>query len=140
MPRHVYPVVSAGAVIFVSAAVTLGTNGGVLAGSECIEQPGREPTQGARWHYHYDREKNRKCWHLEAATTKTREAVPPLKDLSNVVAPPPTISSAFSTLFRGVPTGLFTSTPQDATAGEPRIIQSSRTFRRNVRSRATKRP
>jgi len=127
MPRHVYPVVSAGAVIFVSAAVTLGTNGGVLAGSECIEQPGREPTQGARWHYHYDREKNRKCWHLEVDTTKTHEAVPPLKDQSNLVAPPPTISSAFSRLFRGVPTGLFTSTPQDATVGEPRIIQSNPT-------------
>ena len=125
MPRHVYPIVSAVFIVFIFALVALGTNGRVFAGSECIEQPNREPAEGGHWYYHYDREKNRKCWRLDAGPTRTPEAAPPQKDQSEAVAAPaPTIGSVFSTLFRGRPS---TSMPQDATAGEPRIIQSNPT-------------
>lgn len=124
MPGHVHQVVSAVFTVFIFALVILGTNSRVFAGSECIEQPDREPGQGGHWFYHFDREKNRKCWRLDAATG-TREAVPPRKDQSDAVATPtPTIGSVFSTLFRGGPSR---SMPQDAAAGEPRIIQSNPT-------------
>jgi hypothetical protein len=124
MPRHVHQVVSTVFTVFIFALVILGTNGRVFAGGECIEQPNREPGQGGHWFYHFDREKNRKCWRLDAATG-TREAVPLQKDQSDAVATPtPTIGSVFSTLFRGAPSR---SMPQDAAAGEPRIIQSNPT-------------
>jgi hypothetical protein len=103
-------------------------NGRAVAGGECIEQPNREPVQGAHWYYHYDRERNRKCWHLDAAATKTREAAPPWKDQSDAGATPtPTIGTVFSTLFGGSATVPSTAMPQDATSGEPRIIQSDPT-------------
>ena len=120
MPRHVYLLVSA-----VCILLTLGANGRVFAG-ECVEQPNREPVQGAHWYYHYDREKNRKCWHLDASTT-TREAAPPVKNQSDAVAPPPQTRSVFSSMFRGSPTVPLTSAPQDPTTSEPRIIQSNPT-------------
>ena len=122
MPRHVYPIVSAVFIVFIFALVALGTNGRVFAGSECIEQPNREPEQGGHWFYHFDRAKNRKCWRLDAATG-TGEAVPPQRDRSDAIAAP-TIGSVFSTLFRGRPSA---SMPQDAAAGEPRIIQTNPT-------------
>lgn len=121
MPRHVYLLVSAVCILF-----TPGANGRVFAG-ECVEQPNRQPVQGAHWYYHYDREKNRKCWHLDASAA-TREAAPPVKNQSDAVAPPPqTNTSVFSSMFQGSPTVPLTSVPQDPTSGEPRIIQSNPT-------------
>jgi len=114
-------------VVLISALITPGIKGRVLAGSECAEQPDREPSQGAHWYYHYDREKNRKCWHLNVAVARTQAATPSQQGQSVPVAvAEPTIGSVFSALFRGtnVPSG---STPQDAVAGEPRIIQSDPT-------------
>jgi hypothetical protein len=125
MPRHVHQVVSAVFIVLIFAVVILGANGRVFAGSECIEQPNREPEQGGHWFYHFDREKNRKCWHLDAATG-TREAVPPQKDQSDAVGAP-MIGSAFSTFLRGGPTVPSTSMPQNAPSSEPRIIQSNPT-------------
>jgi hypothetical protein len=126
MPRHACPVVAAVFVAFTSAFIILGTNGRALAGSECIDQPNRETAQGAHWYYHYDREKNRKCWHLEAVEIRMREAPPPPRNQLDVLATP-TISSVFSSWFKGRPTGAPTSTPREAAAGEPRIIQSDPT-------------
>src|SRR5262249_7473731 len=98
----------------------VGTDGRVLAAG-CIDQPSREPVQGAHWYYHYDREKNRKCWHLE--DTETRIAAPRIKDQPETVAGP-TFTSVFFGLFRGGPAA---PAPQDTTLGEPRIIQSDPT-------------
>ena len=126
MPGHVYPAVAAVFVVVISALIALGMNGRVLAGDECVEQPNREAVQGGHWYYRYDREKNRKCWHVESAKTRTREAVPQQKDQSDAAATP-TISSVFSSLFKGGPTVPPASTPQDAASGEPRIIQSNPT-------------
>jgi|307.fasta_scaffold73881_2 hypothetical protein len=127
MPRHVYSVVSVGTIIFVSALVIPGTNGRVIAGNECFEQPSRESAHGEHWYYRYDREKKQKCWHLEAGATKTPEiALPPLKDQSDAIVPPtPNLDSVFSALFKRGRTA--PSVPQDAAPGEPRIIQSNPT-------------
>jgi hypothetical protein len=140
MPRHVCPVVPAVFIVCISAFITLGINDRVLAGSECIEQPNREPAQGAHWYYHYDREKNRKCWHLDAAATTMREAAPPRKDQTDPAAPTPTIGSVFSTLFGAGPPPPSTSTPQDAASGEPRIIQSNPTKPLKIEDIAQRQP
>jgi hypothetical protein len=121
MPRHVCSIIAATLIVFISALITLGKDGRALAG-ECIDQPNREPVQGAHWYYHYDRDKNRKCWHLE--DIETRIAAPQRK---REAAPTPTFPSLFSGLFKGGPNAPFTSTPQDTTTGEPRIIQSDPT-------------
>jgi len=123
MPRHAYSIIAATFIVFISALISVGTDGRALA-AECIDQPNREPVQGAHWYYHYDREKNRKCWHLE--DTETRVEAPPPKDRREMVAPP-AFPSVFSRLFRGGSTAPFTSMPQDTTSGEPRIIQSDPT-------------
>ena len=125
MPRGVTPIVSAVVVIFITALIVLGTNDLVLAGSECIEQPNREPAEGAHWYFHYDREKNRKCWHLEAAATKLREAARPAEQSDAASTSP--FSSAFSSLLRGLTTATPTVAPQEPVVGEPRIIQSNPT-------------
>ncbi len=125
MPRRVIPIVSAIFAIFIIASIAFRMDGQALAGSECIEQPNREPSPGEHWFYHYDREKDRKCWHLEAAAPKPREAAPP-EEQSNA-ASTPTATSAFSSLFKGLTTAAPTAAPQDPVAGEPRIIQSNPT-------------
>jgi len=139
MARHVYPDVSAVSIAFMFALVTLGMNDSVLAAGECIEQPDREPAQGAHWYYRYDREKNRKCWHLEDATPKAREAMLPQKDRSDAVAPPP-VTPAVPSLFGGWSTAPRTSMPQSATPGEPRIIQSDPTKPLKIEDIAQQRP
>jgi hypothetical protein len=115
-------------VVLISAPITAGIGGRVLAGNECAEQPDREPSQGAHWYYHYDREKDRKCWHLDVAVARAPEAMPSLKDQSDTaVASAPTIGSVFSVLFGAGAAASSVSMPQDTVAGEPRIIQSDPT-------------
>jgi hypothetical protein len=94
--------------------------------------------QGDHWYYRYDREKNRKCWHLEGAAPRMREAAPPREDQSDAVAPP--VASVFSSLFRGRPPQPLTPIPRDATAGEPRIIQSNPTKPLKIEDIAQQRP
>src|SRR5215470_19559958 len=83
VPSHVHSVALATCILII-----LGVNNRVLAGNDCVEQPNQEPVQGAHWYYHYDREKNRKCWHLDAPAA-TREAPPSVKNQSDAVAPAP---------------------------------------------------
>lgn len=126
MAMQVYPIVPAVFFLFLSVLFTLGANGRVFADNDCIEQPDRESVQGRHWYYHFDREKNRKCWHLEVIAPRTRDAAPPRADRKEAVATP-TIGSVFSSLFRGLRRLLGRSTPHEAVAGEPRIIQSDPT-------------
>jgi hypothetical protein len=125
MAMQVDLIVSAVFFFFLSILVVLGMNGRVFADNECIEQPDREAAQGEHWYYHYDREKNRKCWHLEATAPPTRDVMPQTDRKETVTTP--TIGSVFSSLFRGWRTAPRKSTPPAAAAGEPRIIQSDPT-------------
>jgi len=127
MPGHVCSVISM-VVILIFAPITPGINDRVLAGSECAEQPDREPSQGAHWYYHYDREKNRKCWHLNVAVARTQEAAPSQQGQSaSLTVAEPTIGSVFSALFGGSANAPSGPMLQDTVAGEPRIIQSDST-------------
>lgn len=123
MPRRVYSIIAATFFVFISALIALSMDGRVLADG-CIDQPNREPMQGAHWYWHYDREKNRKCWHLE--DIEMGIAAPQRKDQPDA-ATTPTFSSMFSAFFRGGTTAHFKPPPQDTTSGEPRIIQSDPT-------------
>jgi hypothetical protein len=126
MAMQVYSVVSAVFFALLSVLVGLGMSGRAFADNECVEQPDREPAQGTHWYYRHDREKNRRCWHLEAVAPVTREVVPPQTDRMQTVATP-AIGSVFSSLFRGLRNLLRRSMPHEVVAGEPRIIQSDAT-------------
>jgi hypothetical protein len=116
------PTVSA---TFLTAAIALSVNCPVLAGTECIEQPDRQPAEGAHWYYHYDSGKNRKCWHLGVAATKVREAAMP-QGQSDAV-PTQTLASRLSSPY-GVTTGATpTVAPQESAVREPRIVQGNST-------------
>jgi hypothetical protein len=125
MAMQVYQIVPAVLFVLLSVLITLGTNGRALADNECLEQPDLEAAQSGHWYYRLDREKNRRCWHLEAIAPKTREGVPPQMDRTEPVTTP-TIGSVFSSLFRW-PTVSRRSTPRETMTGEPRIIQSDPT-------------
>jgi hypothetical protein len=124
MPVH--SIVSAVFFTILCVLITPGMNGRVFAEGECIEHPNRESAQEGHWYYHYDREKNRKCWHLEAIAPRTRDVAPPQTDRKDTVATP-TISSVLSSLFRGWRVAPGSSPPPLTAAGEPRIIQSDPT-------------
>lgn len=126
MAMQVHSLVSAAFFAILSMLITLGMTGRVSADSECVEYPDRESAQGGHWYYHYDREKNRKCWHLEAIAPRTRDVALPQADQKDTVTTP-TISSVLSSLFRGWLVAPAGSTPPVAAAGEPRIIQSDPT-------------
>ncbi len=124
MARHVYAAVPVIFFAFFSALAAPGVSGRALAGNECLEQPSWEPEQTGHWYYRSDREKNRKCWHLEAP--KVPESVLPREQMDAVVRGTP-VRSVFSSLFGGRPTAPLESMPQDTAVGEPRIIQSDPT-------------
>jgi hypothetical protein len=125
MAMQVYPIVSTVFFVLLSVPISLGMNGRVFADNECFEQPDRESAQGEHWYYRYDREKNRKCWHLEAIAPHTRD-VPSQPDRKETVTTP-TIGSVFSSLLKGWPATPRRSEPPESAAGEPRIIQSDPT-------------
>src|SRR5499427_4321900 len=118
---YVHAVVSTAFFVFLTIMVSLGFKGRAAAENVCVEQPDRATLQGEHWYYHFDREKNRKCWHLEAVEMRVPES--PQKDQSGA---PMTIGSVFTSLFRAPATVPLTSTPEPA-AVEPRIIQSNPT-------------
>jgi hypothetical protein len=136
MAMQVY--VSAVFFVFLSVLFTLGVNGRVFADNECIEQPDRDSAQGAHWYFHYDRDKNRKCWHLEAIAPSARDLVPPQTDRKEVATP--TIGSVLSSLLRAWPTLRRRSPPPEVAAGEPRIIQSDPTKPLTIEDIAQRQP
>jgi hypothetical protein len=126
MAMQACSIISALFFVFLSVLVTLGMSGRVFADNECIEQPDLDTAQKGHWYYRLDRERNRKCWHLETADPATREVTPPQTDRTQATVAP-TIGSVFSSLFRTLPNLLHKPAPRAAPAGEPRIIQSDPT-------------
>ncbi len=134
MAMQVHSFVSAMFFAILSMLVTLGMTGRGLAEIECIERPDWESAQGGHWYYHFDREKNRKCWHLEGATSpiegtasRTRDAAATTEMDRKYTAATPSISSVLSSLFRGWLAAPASPPPPEPLPGEPRIIQSDPT-------------
>jgi hypothetical protein len=126
MVVQIHSIVFAALLVFLSVLITFGLKGRAFADIGCLEQPEREAPQGAHWYYHYDREKNRKCWHLESTAPIAREEPPPVRPERKPTLAS-TINAAFSPLFKGLRDLFRTSMPHEAAAGEPRIIQSDAT-------------
>jgi hypothetical protein len=91
-------------------------SGGLLAASDCLDQPNRAAAQGGHWYYHVDRATGRKCWHL---TETEPTAGPSQAQISPQPAPepaqPPALSSFFSSLTSGFTTAS-TGAPQKDSA------------------------
>lgn len=123
---HIHAVVSAVFFVSLSLLFTLASKGRAVADSACIEQPDRDAPQGDHWYYHFDREKNRKCWHLGPVATVVRES-PPLARAERPHTVASTFNSVFGPLFRGLKRLFRQPMPHEAAAGEPRIVQSDAT-------------
>jgi len=123
---HIHAAVSAAFFVSLSLLFTVALTGRAVADSPCIEQPDRDAPQGEHWYYHFDREKNRKCWHLGPVATTMRES-PPLPRAERPRTVAPTFNSVFGPLFRGLKRLFRQPMPHEAVAGEPRIVQSDAT-------------
>jgi len=92
---------------------------GLLAASDCLEQPSR--SQGSHWYYHLERTSGRKCWHLkegELAAKPPQAEVPAPLGAPEPARQPPPFSSFFSSLTSGFTTA---GAPQpDAANRDPR--------------------
>jgi hypothetical protein len=113
---------SVAAVFFVSTSILIagGLKGRALADGACVLQPGRDLRSGEHWYFHYDREKNRKCWHHGPAAVQ--EAPLPRVERTRTLAS--TLNSVFSPLFRELKHLFRQPMRHEAVVGEPRIIQS----------------
>jgi hypothetical protein len=119
---HVHASVSAVFFVSMSILIVVGSKGGARADSLCIQQPGRDARYGEHWYFHYDREKNRKCWHRASAAAAAQEAPLPRAERTRTLAA--TLNSVFSPLFRELRHLFREPMRHEAVAGEPRIIQS----------------
>ena len=123
---YVHAIVSTALFLSLSILITLGSKGRAAADSACIEQPDRDAPSGEHWYYHFDRDKNRTCWHLGAVVAVGRESPAPLRTERTHTAGP-TLNSVFGPLFRGIRHLFRQPMPHEAAAGEPRIVQSDAT-------------
>jgi hypothetical protein len=125
MAMHVHTFVSAVFIVSLSIAGSAALKGRALADSACLEQPDRDTPQGEHWYFHFDREKNRKCWHLGPTAAAAVQEAPPRVERTRTFASP--VEAAFSDLFKGIRNLFRRPMPHEAQAGEPRIIQSDAT-------------
>jgi hypothetical protein len=122
---HVHTFGSAVFIVSLSIAVSA-VMGRALADGACLEQPDRGSPQGEHWYFHFDREKNRKCWHLGAvAAVPAYETPPPRVERTRTLGS--SVETAFSDLFKGIRKLFRRPMPHEAQAGEPRIIQNDAT-------------
>jgi hypothetical protein len=123
---YIHAVVSTALFLSLAILITLGSKGRAVADSACIEQPARDAPSGEHWYYHFDREKNRKCWHLGAVVAAVRES-PASPRVERTHTAGPALNSVFGPLFRGIRNLFRQPMPHEAAAGEPRIVQSDAT-------------
>jgi hypothetical protein len=123
---HVHVFGSLVLIIALSIAGSAVVEGRALADSTCLEQPLRNAPQGEHWYFHFDREKNRKCWHLgPVAAAPVHETPPPRVERTRTFEA--SVEAAFSDLFKGIRKLFRRPMPHQAQAGEPRIIQDDAT-------------
>ncbi len=122
---YVHAVVSVIFFIFLSASILFGSKGRASADSACLEQPDRTTFQGERWYYHFDRGKNRKCWHIGAVAAVAHELPAPRVERTRTVTS--ALNSLFGPVFRELRSWLRQPMHHEAAAGEPRIVQSDAT-------------
>jgi hypothetical protein len=121
MAMRIHATVSAAVLFFPSILMALDPTGSAAAQNVCLEQPDREAPPGEHWHYHYDRQKNRRCWHLGAVAPATAAPAPRPRAQSF------SLNTVFAPLVRGLRNLFRQPMPHEAAAGEPRIVQSDAT-------------
>ena len=122
---YVHAVVSVVFFFCLSASILFGSKGPASADSACLEQPDRATSQGEHWYYHFDRGKNRKCWHTGSAAAVAHELPAPRTERTRTVAS--ALNSLFGPVFRELRGWLRQPMHHEAAAGEPRIVQSDAT-------------
>lgn len=135
---YVHAVVSAVFFACLSASILLGSQGRAFADGACLEQPDRAAPLGEHWYYHFDREKNRKCWHLGTVAAVAHEAPAPRTERARTVTS--ALNSLFGPLFRELRSLLRQPMHHEADAGEPRIVQSDATKPLTIEDIAQPRP
>jgi hypothetical protein len=122
---YVHAVVSVVFFICLSASILFGSKGRASADSACLEQPDRATSQDEHWYYHFDREKNRKCWHIRPPVAVAHESQAPRTERTRTVTS--ALNSLFGPLVRELRSWLRQPMHHEAAAGEPRIVQSDAT-------------
>ncbi len=115
-------------VIFISLALlmTIGLGGRAVADGVCLDQPDRDAAEGEHWYYHFDREKNRKCWHRgSAAVVHELPALPRIERTTRSFSS--TLNSMLGQAARSVRNFFRQPMPHEPARGEPRIVQSDAT-------------
>jgi hypothetical protein len=124
---YIHAVVSTALFVSLSLLITLGPKD-AAAEIACIAQPDRDAPQGEHWYYHFDREKNQKCWHLGPVATVTHESpLPPQTERAQSHSAGATFNSVFGPLFRGIRNLFRQPMSHEAATGEPRIVQTDAT-------------
>jgi len=122
---YVHVIVSMIFFVCLSASIAVGSKGRAFAESACLEQPDRATPLGEHWYYHFDREKNRKCWHLGTVVGVAHEPSAQRTERTHTV--PSALNSLFGPLVRELRSLLRQPMRHDAAADEPRIVQSDAT-------------
>ena len=120
---YVHAVVSVIFFICLSASILLGSK--ASADGACLEQPDRATFQDEHWYYHFDREKNRKCWHIRTVAAVARELPAPRTERTRTVTS--ALNSLFGPLLRELRSWMRQPMHHEAAAGEPHIVQSDAT-------------
>jgi hypothetical protein len=124
---YIRAVVSTAFFISLSILVTLGSKDGAVAEIACIVQPHRDAPQGEHWYYHFDREKNQKCWHLAPAEVMHESPLPPRTERAHSHSAGATFNTVFGPLFRHLRNWFRQPMSHEPATGEPRIVQSDAT-------------
>jgi hypothetical protein len=123
---YVHETVSTAFFVSFLILVPFGSEGRAAADGVCLVQPDRDARQAEHWYYHFDREKNRKCWHLGPVPAVAYESLPPPR-MERTRPAGATLNTVFAPLFRGIRNLFRPSMPHEAVTGEPRIVQSDAT-------------
>jgi hypothetical protein len=104
--------------------MTVGPGGHAAPDSVCLEQPDREAPFGEHWYYHFDRGKNRKCWHRGAAAVLRNFPFPAPLRTERTRSFSSSLNSVWSQTTRNVRNFFRQPMFHERVAGEPRIVQS----------------
>jgi hypothetical protein len=121
---YVHATVSTVFLVFLPIVMALGASGRAAAESLCVEQPGQDAPHGEHWYYHYDSQRNRKCWHLGSVIAAA--AVPPPRS-ERPRAASSSVNAVFAPFLEELRNLFRQPMPHEPAAGEPRIVQSDAT-------------
>lgn len=116
-------VVTVSAVFFASLPVLVATGPAsrAVADSGCVEQPDRDAPFGEHWYYHFDRQKNRKCWHRGPIAVV--HELPTLARTERTRSFSVTFNAMLGQAARNLRNFFRQPMPHEPAAGEPRIVQ-----------------